>query len=544
MLKTIVLRRFAQLIWAIAVSVGLSATLSAQPVKISGSMVTGGDVVKSAFSADGLYAVFIADKDTDGKDELYRVRISTGVVTKLSGALVTGGRVISFQISPDSSRVVFYGDKDTFNVFELYSTPIASSAPIKISGTIVAGGTVNSYKISPDSARVVFTAEQDTDDVLELYSTPIASSAPIKLSGTLVVDGDVGASDDDFKISPDSTRVVFRADKDTEGTAELYSTPIASSAPIKISGTLVSGGNVGLGGLQISGDSTRVVFLADKDTVGVLELYSTPISSSAPIKISGALVAGGAVRAFKISPDSARVVFTADKDTDAIVELYSTPIASSVPIKISGTMVAGGNVAFGSTDFQISPDSVAVVFRADKDTDGVSELYSTPISSSAAIKISGPLVAGGIVSSFLISPDSDTVVFRADKDTDNVNELYSTPIASSASVKISGALVANGSVLNGYQISADSSRVMFIADKDTDNVNELYRVQIGGTALALDFDADDQVLMATDVLMLTRYLRGVRGSALVADATGVNATLTTSFAIEARIRDALAVARP
>ncbi len=598
MLKSIVLRRYAQLFCAIIASVGLSATLSAQPIKISGNLVTGGEVYTFAYSPDGLYGVFIANKDTAGKLELYSVRLSNGVTTKLSGALVTGGSVFDLRISADSSRVVFLADKDTVGIFELYSTPIASGAPIKISGTLVAGGTVDffssnfqispdstrvvfvatkddinraelysapiatnssepikisgaivaggdvfNFLISPDSARVVFLADKDTNDVIELYTTPIASNAPIKISGPLVLGGSAGS----FQISPDSARVVFRADKDTDGVDELYSTPIASSAPIKISGTLVAGGSTNyFGSFKISPDSARVVFVADKDTDDVLELYSTPIAtnSSEPIKISGTLAANRDVNSFLISPDSARVVFDADKDTNGVQELYSTPIASSAPIKISGGLVTGGEVI----DYRISPDSARVVFLADKDINDVQELYSTPIASGAPIKISGPLVTGGNVAfgAFLISPDSTRVVFLSDKDTDEVRELYSTPIAtnSSAPIKISGLLVSGGEVDGGFRISPDSARVMFSADKDTNDVFELYLVQIGGTALALDFDGDDRVLPETDALLLARYKAGFRGAALTANALGVNATATNANVIRSRIRAALGAGLP
>jgi hypothetical protein len=61
---------------------------------------------------------------------------------------------------------------------------------------------------------------------------------------------------------------------------------------IKLNDSLVPGGNVG--GFQISSDSARVVYVADQDTNDVLELYSVPLgSSSAPVKLNGALVPGG-----------------------------------------------------------------------------------------------------------------------------------------------------------------------------------------------------------------------------------------------------------
>ena len=92
---------------------------------------------------------------------------------KLNGALVAVGNVSNFQISPDSSRVVYRADQQTDNVFELYSVPLGgpAAAGIKLNGALVAGGNVFDFQISPDSSRVVYQADQQTDEVFELFMT-------------------------------------------------------------------------------------------------------------------------------------------------------------------------------------------------------------------------------------------------------------------------------------------------------------------------------------------------------------------------------------
>jgi Tol biopolymer transport system component len=212
---------------AALVLVVLIGPLAAQPVKISGGLVPGGDVTSTySFSPDSAYVVFIADKDVDGRDELYSVRLSTGVIHILSGGLVSGGNVLSFAISPDGSRVVFRADKDTDTVNELYSVPIEGGTVTKLSGPLVAGGNVFDFRISPDGGGVVFRADKDTFNILELYSVPIAGGSVTKISGTLVAGGDTF----NYLISPDGSRVVFRADKDTNDVVELYRVQIGGVA--------------------------------------------------------------------------------------------------------------------------------------------------------------------------------------------------------------------------------------------------------------------------------------------------------------------------
>ena len=63
------------------------------------------------------------------------------------------------------------------------------------------------FKISPDGTRVVYKA-----DSYKLYSVPIGGGTVKKLNSTLVNNGDVHSS----RISPDSTRMVYSAEQDRD----------------------------------------------------------------------------------------------------------------------------------------------------------------------------------------------------------------------------------------------------------------------------------------------------------------------------------------
>jgi Tol biopolymer transport system component len=401
---------------------------AATNIKLSGVMPPLGDVTTFEISPDGRYAVYRADQDTDGANELYSVLLGGGSPIRLNPLLPFGRNVISFQISPDSSRVVYIADQETTTVFELYSVPLRgpAAAGIKLNGALVALGNVIQFQISPDGSRVVYRADQQTDTVLELYSVPLGgpAAAGIKLNGALVAGGNVGF----FQISPDNGRVVYLADQQTATVVELYSVPLGgpAAAGVKLNGALVAGGNTF--GFEISPDSSRVVYLADQQTDTILELYSVPLGgpAAAGIKLNGALVAGGNVGFSQISPDNGRVVYQADQQTDNVFELYSVPLGgpAAAGIKLNGALVALGDV----DNFAISPDSSRVVYTADQQTDTVFELYSVPLGGPAAagIKFNGALVAGGNVVNFQISPDSGRVVYRADQQTDEVFELFMT----------------------------------------------------------------------------------------------------------------------
>jgi Tol biopolymer transport system component len=570
----------------------------AQPVRVSGTLTSGGDVTSNyAISPNGAFVVFMADRITDGVVELYSARQANGSITNISGGLVAGGNVTDFSITPDGSRVIFLANKAAADVFELYSVPIAGGSVTNLSGLLVPGGNVDgakrSFQISADSSRVVFRADKIQDNVFELWSVPVSGGGVTQLSGPMVVGGDALS---DFKISPDSSRVVFVADQTTDEVDELYSVPIGGGTVTNISGPMVLGGDIYTSageGFFISPDSSRVVFAADKTDDSVYQLYSVPIAGGAVVNISGPMVSGGDVDALgrprvQISADSARVVFLADKTTDETTELFSVPIDGGTVTNISGSLVSGGQVR---RDFRITPDSSRVVFNAQKPPNTTGRLFSVAIDGGAITTLSDPLIDGNPLGEILVSPDSTRVVYRAQKITsydiysvsilggaitkisdmsanvpnnffdfsigsdgkrvvfrgdpnvNNVYELFSAPIAGGTVTTLSGPIVSGGSV-HDYAISADSARIVFRADKTTDEVDELWRVQIGGAILALDVDGDDRILPLTDLLMLTRYQLGIRGSALIANALGVNATRRSVSAIEDFIEALLAAPAP
>ncbi|MSR62176.1 MAG: hypothetical protein EXS08_07005 [Planctomycetes bacterium] len=347
-------------------------------------------------AADASFVAFI-DQLTPGVSELFRVPLDGSLApARLNGALVAAGDVggdvlrgdqYPFALSPDSARVVYLADQDVNGVNELYGGPSDGSlAMLKLSGALVAGGDVQldpggEYRISPDSTRVVFRAERDVDGEIELFSAPLDGSlAPVQLNGALVAGGDVGA----FCISPDATRVVYLADEEQDELFELFSAPLDGSAPrVKLNGALVAGGDVATlaaGGIAlVLGSGGRVAFLADAAVDERYELFSAPLDGSAPaLALNAALPpAGDVLDGFQLTPDGLDLVYAADPLLDERFELFLVALdGSRGPRRVSGPFVSLGGLVLAPPRFQMHPDGRRVLYLADQDTDGHAELYA------------------------------------------------------------------------------------------------------------------------------------------------------------------------
>ncbi len=96
----------------------------------------------------------------------------------------------------------------------------------KISGQLPEDHWVSlSYQISPDGSHVVFTV-RTIGATSNLYSVSTRGENPIQLNRHQV---DI-KSDIEFKITSDSSRVVYRALRPTEDGFNLFSVPINGSA--------------------------------------------------------------------------------------------------------------------------------------------------------------------------------------------------------------------------------------------------------------------------------------------------------------------------
>ncbi len=219
---------------------GVPIDASASAVRISGALVAGGDLPNTGFpdqifqfTSDETRVVYLADQEIDEVFELFVAATDgSGSPTKLSGALVADGDVASavafpaFALTSDDTRVVYRADQEKDGVFELFVVPLdASQPPARIHLPLLGNADVlPGFQVSPDAAWVVFAADLRFDETFDLFAAPIGGGPLRRVSGPLVAGGDaitywVGPR---FEFTPDSRRVIYVGDQDTDEVYELY----------------------------------------------------------------------------------------------------------------------------------------------------------------------------------------------------------------------------------------------------------------------------------------------------------------------------------
>jgi len=404
------------------------------------------------FSSDGARAVFL-----DASSAL--VSAPTDASAAPLQLSPPGAKVgLDPRLSPDDARVAFVVLVDD-ELQELRSAPVDGSAPSVLLATLT--GSFDSVVFSPDSSQVFYSTVALDTQAVTLRVVPSDGSTSGLTLATPVAGGRASI------VGTDGQRLVFHSAV-TSGVAEVFSVPCdGSAAPVRLNAIPVAGGDVT--DVALTPDATRVVYRADQNVDERFELFSALAGgSAAPVRLNAALSAAQDVLAnspnpsFRVAPDGARVVFRAGPP----FELYSVPTdGSASPIALSTGVPGTGSPAA----FEISPDGQRVVFLFNNN--GTLQLHSIPIDGSAPVVMLHPPVGPGTVFSFRVAPSSSAVAFAAGQN--QHAELYLSPIDGSAAPRrISAALGALQRV-TVYELHPSEERVVYLADQA---VNEQYEL--------------------------------------------------------------------
>jgi len=206
-----------------------------------------------------------------------------------------------------------------------------------------------------------------------------------------------------FAVTEAASRVVYLSDEAVPGRIELFSAPLdASQAPTRLNAPLAT--SLLPLAFRLDAPGQRVVYAAP-DAQGALRLHVVPVDgSTAAVPLGGPFVPGGALwnggasvrNAFALSDDARTAVYVADADTVGVLELYAVPLDGSQPARrLSHTPVAGGDVrvppgSFLTAPFALQPGGRWVAYLADQDQDEVFELFLSSLDGPPRVRPSAP----------------------------------------------------------------------------------------------------------------------------------------------------------
>lgn len=251
-------------------------------------------------SADGARVAFVTSRHHDDPAGVYVAATDgSAAAVRVDASAVPDGRVSNVTLSPNGEWAVYEGNDG--GTHAIYAVRIDGSAPPR-SLMSLNGNAVLQVDFSPDSRRIVFSAHVgEWSEGPRLFSGPVDGSAPVAPlpgAGELV----------DYALSPDGTRVAFRAQTDT-GRGELFTVAAdGASEAVKVSPPIAPSRWVAAA-YAFTPDSRYVVFRSEIDEDDVRSLFSAPADgggSAIPLYIATGYFS---VEEFQLTPDGRAVVY-------------------------------------------------------------------------------------------------------------------------------------------------------------------------------------------------------------------------------------------
>jgi Tol biopolymer transport system component len=435
---------------ALALALCLMQSAAAAGTMISFAASQYGEVKNFQVTSTGHYAVF-STLETSFAPHLFSVALDGGTPISLTTSLPpeSNSYMMPYQISPDGSRVVYIARQEIPTDYSVYSVPITGGVPIRLSKTGLDGIRI---AISPDSKWVFFVMYDDINFNFHLYRAALnggtGSGVDITPPGKIIRDIFP------FQISTDSQHYLFYGDLTPSVGKGIFCFPISGdgSQYVRLSEPVT---NNEVMEFQITPDSQRLVYRAVDDSTNPAtpRLYTVLLSGLAFSRrdLSRIIVSGGGVQeGFQISPNGKYVVFGADKEVTGKIELYSAVLEGQFiplnPVQLNVVLDDTKDVSFHT--LKISPDSAWVVYNANQNN--AHDLFRVPIRGPiiSNVKINQPISPTFLFiweDNFGFSPDSSHIIFTSVQDSPDILDLYSIPVNGTPSdaIKINPTQVKN-----------------------------------------------------------------------------------------------------
>jgi len=477
----------------------ISRMYSVKPEQTGFNYLTPNGVRNGRFSNARNSAIYIKDQSLFSIDSELPVKISGSEIVDTFW-LSKNEKMVFFIANTTYPRILDDTTGNFYNVErnQLFMVNLATGVRIQIGAN-----NPNSYVLSnddeinskvhslrpqllPDGSRIIYVVSNESTNSVELHSVKVNGSDDIVLNGNVVSGVDVDDIDDDdfiYAIAPDSSRIIYAVT--SANLRELYSITPDGNNNIKVSGDIaqVADNNlikdavvdaVSTGGtilitqsksiINITADSTRLLFMANQNNTGITDLYSVEINGANPTKVSN----GDSVSGFTLSSSQSDVVVYS---TD---EIFSVPVIGGV-----STQLSNGFSLSGISELTLADNDQAVIYVSRNSATDNYELYLTKLDASLTIDLSGaPSSNGGVRkqysrSTFLFDPTGLNVVYFANSEQQYDMAIYTVKLDGTGRIKITPDKLATGTNYN-KMVGYYKNKFYFIYDRYSGSFSELY----------------------------------------------------------------------
>jgi hypothetical protein len=424
-------------------------------VRLNVPMPPAGDVQADfVVTGDGARVAYRADQDVDERFGLWVSPVSGAMpAVELTAGFATGDVAAGLLVDATGELVVFRADFARPGTDDLYVAPLDGSGPPVRVNDDTDHGVGAPLRLA--GGWILYLGRRATGQQHDLYRVPLDGSAPPVRLSVPATHGGISAVEEALLVTPDGTRVMFRA------SMGLFGAPVdGSSAPVRLNHTF--GANEFLFGYELAADGSRLLYETQVGTVSGFRLYSVPLDrSSEPV-----LLVSTVTWPTSFVSSGSSVVLRRDDCLAVVPADGSAPLLELTP-----------HLPDIRTELVVAPDGATVVFARGYPFPGIQRLERVPLDGARPPEtMVGPLPSGQrILEDFRITPDGRRLVY---KHSFGANYgLYSLGMAG----KGSGALIGGEVHLQdnplAFEITSDSRLVLFQRGSSL-QTNELFATSV------------------------------------------------------------------
>lgn len=370
--------------------------------------------------------------------------------------------------------------------FELFSVDPLTGDRQGISDTFSANNGLRPVAIAPDQSRVVYRADRNNDGSDELYSNLLDGSDEVLLTdsiATSTVSNSGTVTHFNWQWTPDSSKIIFRSDLDDDGIYEIQSINADGSELLNLSVDL-SVRCRAQACWQLSPDGSVLTFLVeamDQNSQISQSLYRVGLDGADLLMLNQPLSADSRILDWQWSPDGAAIGYISE-NIGSPKQLYV-----ALPDASQRTLLNPDSISVGVADFAWSPDSSRLAFSDDPAVAGSVSLYNDlPDATNRVQLIDTFNVASPTLGNWRWSPDSARVAYLADQEAQGLTELFTVESDGQWHRKMNGILIENSEILAQWQWSPDGTYIAFYAEQASERaLDELYSSAADGSQSTL-----------------------------------------------------------